>query len=105
MRPALETLKALWASTLILTNAAGSLRSEVGPTSIVVHSDYVNWSGRNPLIGEQGDARFVDMRDAYDPTLRAKLRDVAAREGIPHHEGSISGFPARLSRARRRYAR
>ncbi len=30
MRPALETLKALGASTLILTNAAGSLRSEVG---------------------------------------------------------------------------
>ena len=92
MRPALETLKALGASTLILTNAAGSLRSEVGPTSIVVHSDYVNWSGRNPLIGEPGDARFVDMRDAYDPALRAKLRDVAAREGIPHHEGVYFWF-------------
>lgn len=92
MRPALEALQGLGASTLILTNAAGSLRSAAGPTSIVVHSDYVNWSGRNPLIGEAGDARFVDMRDAYDPALRAKLRDVAAREGIPHHEGVYFWF-------------
>lgn len=92
MRPALEALKALGASTLILTNAAGSLRSDIGPTSIVVHSDYVNWSGRNPLIGEEGDARFVDMRDAYDPALREKLREVAVREGIPHYEGVYFWF-------------
>lgn len=92
MRPALEALKALGASTLILTNAAGSLRSEVGPTSIVVHSDYVNWSGRNPLIGEAGDARFVDMRDAYDPILRETLRIVAENAGIPHYEGVYFWF-------------
>lgn len=92
MRPALETLADLGAKTVILTNAAGSLRAEVGPTSIVVHSDYVNWSGRNPLIGEHGDARFVDMRDAYDPALRAKLAAVAARLGVPYHEGVYFWF-------------
>lgn len=87
MRPALEVLARIGAKTLVLTNAAGSLRPEVGPTSIVVHTDYVNWSGMNPLIGERGDARFVDMRDCYDPYLRATLRDVALKAGIPHHEG------------------
>ncbi len=92
MRPALETLKALGAETLILTNAAGSFRPEVGPESIVVHSDYVNWSGRNPLIGEHGDERFVDMRNAYDPALRAALKGVAGRLGIPHHEGVYFWF-------------
>ena len=92
MRPALETLVALGAKTLILTNAAGSFRPEVGPTSIVVHSDYLNWSGRNPLIGEHGDERFVDMRDAYDPALRAKLKGVAGKLGIPHHEGVYFWF-------------
>ena len=92
MRPALETLVALGAKTLILTNAAGSFRPEVGPTSIVVHSDYLNWSGRNPLIGEHGDERFVDMRDAYDPALRAKLKAVAGKLGIPHHEGVYFWF-------------
>jgi purine-nucleoside phosphorylase len=92
MRPALETLKALGANRLILTNAAGSLRPEVGPTSIVVHSDYVNWSGRNPLIGEKGDERFVDMRDAYDPAIRAALGRVAGRLGIAHQEGVYFWF-------------
>lgn len=92
MRPALETVQALGATTLILTNAAGSLRAEVGPKSIVVHSDYVNWSGRNPLIGEHGDARFVDMRAAYDPALRAALARVAERQGIPRHEGVYFWF-------------
>ena len=92
MRPALETLLALGGTTIILTNAAGSFRPEVGPTSIVVHSDYINWSGRNPLIGEHGDARFVDMRDAYDPAFRARLKRVAEAQGIPWHEGVYFWF-------------
>jgi purine-nucleoside phosphorylase len=92
MRPALEALQGLGAGTLILTNAAGSLRPETGPTAIVVHSDYVNWSGRNPLIGEHGDARFVDMRDAYDPVLRERLRRIANRLGIAHSEGVYFWF-------------
>ena len=92
MRPALEALAGLGARTLILTNAAGSLRPEVGPTSVVVHSDYVNWSGMNPLIGEHGDARFVDMRDCYDPGLRGKLRAVAEKNGLPYHEGVYFWF-------------
>lgn len=92
MRPALEALAGLGAATLILTNAAGSLRPEVGPGSVVVHSDYINWSGLNPLIGEHGDARFVDMRDCYDPAMREKLRAVAEARGIPHHEGVYFWF-------------
>jgi len=92
MRPALEAVQALGADRLILTNAAGSFRPEVGPTAIVAHTDYVNWSGRNPLIGEHGDARFVDMRDAYDPAMRAGLKAAAARAGVPWHEGVYFWF-------------
>lgn len=32
------------------------------------------------------------MRDAYDPALRETLRQVAVREGIPHHEGVYFWF-------------
>jgi len=92
MKPVIDTLAALGVPRLLLTNAAGSLRAEVGPTSVVVHSDYVNWSGRNPLIGEAGDARFVDMRDCYDPGLRARLRAVAERQGLPYREGVYFWF-------------
>jgi purine-nucleoside phosphorylase len=40
-------------------------------------SDHINFSGLNPLIGELTDARFVPMKDAYDPALREALRAAA----------------------------
>lgn len=88
MRPALETLKALGAHTLLLTNSAGSLDEEVGPGDLMLLSDHINYAGMNPLIGEPTDARFVNMVDCYDPDLRAKAHaaadrlDIALKEGI-----------------------
>jgi purine-nucleoside phosphorylase len=73
MRLPLETLKALGAEILILTNAAGSMRPDMPTGSIMCLSDHINFSGLNPLIGEKTDARFVPMTQAYDPDLRARL--------------------------------
>jgi purine-nucleoside phosphorylase len=92
MRPALETLAALGAHTLILTNAAGSLRPEVGPGEITLIRDHINFAGANPLIGEPTEARFVNMTDAYDPGLRAELRRAAAAEGIALVEGVYAWY-------------
>jgi xanthosine phosphorylase len=69
---------------LVLTNAAGSLRDDVGPGSLVMLSDHVNMQGTNPLVGA---ARFVDMTEVYDSGLRAALRDAAARSAVPLGEG------------------
>lgn len=60
---------------VLLTNAAGSLRPEVGVGSAVVLEDQLNLTGASPLAGpppppEMG-ARFADMTDLYDPDLRA----------------------------------
>ena len=55
MRSPIATLKALGCDTLILTNAAGSLRTEVGPGEIMLITDHIAFSGRNPLIGEPTD--------------------------------------------------
>lgn len=88
MRPALETLADLGVKTLLLTNAAGSCRPEIQPGDLMLISDHINFSGRNPLIGEQAEARFVNMTSAYDPDLRqalaacAKAEDVALKEGV-----------------------
>ena len=35
-------------------------------------ADHINFSGRNPLIGEPTDARFVNMTDAYDPACAGR---------------------------------
>lgn len=83
----LQVLRELGAGELILTNAAGSMRPEVGPGEVMLLSDHINYSGLNPLIGEKTDARFVPMTDAHDPGLRAGLRAAAARQDLPLPEG------------------
>jgi purine-nucleoside phosphorylase len=87
MRPVLETLRALGADTLLLTNSAGSTREDLPPGSLVAIADHINLSGLNPLIGEPTDARFVNLVDAYAPALRARLRAVA-----PMAEGVYAWF-------------
>ena len=92
MRPALELLKALGATALIATNAAGSLRPDIRPGDLMLLSDHINFSGLNPLIGERTDARFVPMTDAHDPALRAALQAAATAEGIPLPEGVYAWY-------------
>ncbi len=92
MRPAIETLGALGAESLILTNAAGSFRPDIPPGDLMLIRDHINFSGRNPLIGEPTDARFVNRVDAYDPALRAGLAAAAEAEGIALRDGVYAWY-------------
>lgn len=87
----IATLAALGCETLILTNAAGSLRPEVGPGTPMLITDHIAF-GPNPLVGVEGDARFVSMVDAYDPILRDLARTAAAAAGIELAEGVYMWF-------------
>jgi purine-nucleoside phosphorylase len=87
MRVPLETLAALGVGDLVLTNAAGSLRPEHPPGSVMLLSDHINFAGINPLIGEPSEARFVGMTEVYDAALRRAALAVADAEGITLHEG------------------
>lgn len=64
---------------VVLTNAAGSLREEVGIGRVVVVSDHLNLMGADPMVGaappEHLGSRFVDLTDLYDAQLRAALAD------------------------------
>ncbi len=84
MRGAVEALARLGVEALMLSNAAGSTRPAMGPGALMAIADHIAWSGLNPLIGEAGDGRFVDMSAAYDPALRARLKalDPALHEGV-----------------------
>jgi len=92
MRPALELLGALGCERLILTNAAGSLRAEMPPGSLMLLSDHIAFAGANPLIGEPSEARFVPMTAAHDPGIRAGLKAAAAAEGLDLPEGVYCWF-------------
>ncbi len=82
-----RALAAAGCDTLLVTNAAGSLNPEAGPGSVMLLTDHINLAGVSPLIGELGEARFVDMAGAYDPGLLDRFRTLARRRGIPLHEG------------------
>ncbi|MEJ8476219.1 purine-nucleoside phosphorylase [Roseibium algae] len=92
MRTPVETLKELGCEILLATNAAGSLRQEVAPGNPMLISDHINWSGKNPLIGEEDEKRFLDMSAAYDPDLRAVMQKVASETGDPVAEGVYMWF-------------
>jgi purine-nucleoside phosphorylase len=58
---------------VILTNAAGSLSTEMGPGSLMLISDHLNCMGENPLRGSNDTRfgpRFPDMTSAYDPEFQ-----------------------------------
>src|SRR5690349_13367653 len=82
MRPVIEALQALGLTRLVLTNAAGSLKPNMRPGSIMLITDHINFSGMNPLIGEPGDKGFVPMTDAYDQGLTGAFRRAAKEEKI-----------------------
>ena len=83
MRAPIEALAALGCSALLLTNAAGSLRREMGPGTLMLIRDHINLSGLNPLVGEGGDERFVAMTDAYDTEVAQAIRAAGdVEEGV-----------------------
>lgn len=92
MRPALEALAETGITTLILTNAAGSLKADMPAGSVMLISDHINFSGTNPLIGEATDRRFVGLSEAYDPDLRTAIGRAAAKVGEVLHKGVYMWF-------------
>ena len=90
VRTPVRALRAAGASVLVLTNAAGSLRPEVGPGSLMAITDHINLTGVNLLMGPNDDSigpRFPSLRDAYDPALLQTLRESARDAQVDLAEG------------------
>jgi purine-nucleoside phosphorylase len=92
MRIPVATLVGLGCKALLVTNAAGSLHEELGPGSLSLITDHINYSGRDPLIGDSDDGRFVSLTDAYDPALRKKMLAAAKAEKISIGQGVYVWF-------------
>jgi inosine/guanosine/xanthosine phosphorylase family protein len=97
MKGAIGAMAESGCETLLQTNAAGSLRLDMPPGSIMAISDHINFTGVNPLFGPPsgvgpGKSRFVDMVDAYDPVLTKKLLAAAKEANVVCHEGVYIWF-------------
>jgi purine-nucleoside phosphorylase len=88
-------MRHLGAETLIITNAAGGVNTSFSSGTLMLISDHINLTGRNPLIGPNDPRygpRFPDMSDAYNAELRALAQRVASAQGLPVTEGIYLGL-------------
>ncbi len=80
---------------LIVTNAAGAVNTSLEVGDIMLINDHVNFIyADNPLRGEKGNKRFVNMIGVYSREFIKKFRKVANKEGISVREGvycAVSG--------------
>jgi xanthosine phosphorylase len=85
-----RTLRLIGCGILVLTNAAGSLRREMGPGSLMLITDHINLQPVNPLVGPNDDdfgPRFPALDDAYDLALQAAMLAAARASGVRLHAG------------------
>ena len=86
----IRALVRMGVSTLVLTNAAGGINPAFRQGQLVLISDHINLTGRNPIAGAH-DARFgprfFDMSDAYSAHLRALAKDAAKDINLDLEEG------------------
>jgi len=95
LKTMVRTLRAVGVETLFLSNAAGSLRANIGVSQLMLITDHINFLGLNPLTGANDEAfgpRFFGMSDAWDAALAAKVRAAADEAGIPLHSGVYMAF-------------
>jgi purine-nucleoside phosphorylase len=91
-----RVLIALGARIIIVTNAAGGLRPEWPPGTLMLIKDHIDLLRDHPLRGpndERLGPRFPDMTHTYAPALRAIAREVAAQAGIGLEEGVYAAMP------------
>lgn len=87
-------LQLLGCKMLLSTNAAGSLRKDIKPGSLVLLKDHINLQFHNVLVGSNDDSfgpRFLALQEAYDKELREQLFTIAKRLNITLNEGVYIG--------------
>jgi len=81
-------------SALVITCAAGGLNPKFRVGDLMVFTDHINLTGRNPLVGpneEHLGPRFPDMSQVYDGRLRRIFKAEAATRRIRLREGVYVG--------------
>lgn len=75
-----RTFGLLGIKNLILTNAAGSVRTDLRQGSLMLIRDHINLMGVNPLRGlndERFGVRFPDMTEVYDREYQKITNEIA----------------------------
>jgi purine-nucleoside phosphorylase len=85
----------LGARRVLITNAAGGVNPAYDAGTLMLISDHINLTGRQPLMGPNDDAlgpRFPDMVDTWSSALRELMRRAAADTDVELEEGIYIGL-------------
>jgi purine-nucleoside phosphorylase len=77
----IRTFGVMGINKLIITNAAGSLDTDMPQGSLMLITDHLNLMGANPLLGPNDDRfgpRFPDMTETYDTDFQRIASEEAA---------------------------
>lgn len=88
-------MKRLGVKKMVLTNACGGVNQNFGPGTLMMIRDHINYSGSNPLLGEnfeEDGSRFPDVSQIYKKEYRDSLKTAAAVKGIRLEEGVYMMF-------------
>ena len=79
----------LGVEVLLLSNAAGVVNRRFSPGELMLVADHLNLTFRSPLRGPagEGEDRWPDLHECYDPDLRQAIRSEARERGIGLREG------------------
>ncbi len=86
----IRVLHLLGIKQLIVTNAAGGIRSDFRPGDLMLITDQIKFFTDSPVRGEQPHQfgqRFFDLSEAYSERLQTVAQEVAASLGISLQEG------------------
>jgi purine-nucleoside phosphorylase len=87
---ALRVLRLVGCDTLIVTNAAGCVRTDWQAGDLMLITDQIKLFSESPLRGKnlpQFGVRFPDSSHLYTPRLQQLARSEAQRLGVPLREG------------------
>lgn len=90
-----RVMAALGITHLFITSAAGGLNPLFNRGDLMLVTDHINLTGRNPLVGPNLDEfgpRFPDMSNVYPEDLLDLAREQALRSGILLREGVYVGI-------------
>ena len=82
---AVRSLALLGTPNFLLTNAAGGVREDLMPGSLMLLTDHINLTAQNPLAGSHHEClgpRFPAMNEVYDPRGRKILRSCDPGDGL-----------------------
>ncbi len=92
----MRVLGRLGITSIIVTNAAGGIRTTLQQGELVLIADQINFTASNPMTGPNdprfaavpgAGQRFFDMSNAYSPRLRKLAMEEAQRQGLTLTEG------------------